>query len=75
MKIFLVRHGKTDANANKLFNGRNEKDLNDVGIQQAEELKERVKKTNWRNNIITSKKNCSYSKYIKYKKATNYFRW
>ncbi len=46
MKIFLVRHGKTDANANKLFNGRNEKDLNDVGIQQAEELKESVKKTN-----------------------------
>lgn len=27
-----------------MFNGRNEKDLNDVGIQQAEELKEKVKK-------------------------------
>ena len=38
MKLYFVRHGQTEANANQLFNGRNEKDLNAVGIKQAEKL-------------------------------------
>lgn len=38
MKIFLVRHGQTEANANHLFNGRNEKDLNETGVSQAQLL-------------------------------------
>lgn len=43
MKIFLVRHGQTEANANNLFNGRNEKDLNDTGVSQAKELSSQIK--------------------------------
>ncbi len=44
MKLFLVRHGQTEANANGLFNGRNEKDLNDVGVKQAEALIPEIEK-------------------------------
>ena len=43
MKIFLVRHGETQANVNKLFNGRNEKDLNAKGVSQAEKLSSQIK--------------------------------
>lgn len=44
MKLFLVRHGQTEANAKKLFNGRNEKDLNDVGVNQIVNLIPEVEK-------------------------------
>ncbi len=44
MKLFLVRHGQTEANAKKLFNGRNEKDLNDVGVNQVVNLIPEVEK-------------------------------
>ncbi|MDO4283174.1 MAG: histidine phosphatase family protein [Clostridia bacterium] len=38
MYLFLVRHGLTDANINNLFNGRNERDLNETGVKQAEKI-------------------------------------
>lgn len=44
MLIYLVRHGQTDANVNNLFNGRNERDLNETGISQAEELSSKIAK-------------------------------
>ena len=32
MKLYVVRHGQTEANVKHLFNGRNEKDLTEYGI-------------------------------------------
>ena len=42
MKVFLVRHGQTDTNINNLYNFRGE-DINQKGIQQAEDLREKIK--------------------------------
>ncbi len=43
MKLYIVRHGQTEANVNRLFNGRNQKDLTDFGIEQAERLASQLK--------------------------------
>lgn len=42
MKVFLVRHGQTDTNINNSYNFVNE-DINQNGIKQAEELRDRIK--------------------------------
>ena len=42
MKIYLVRHGQTDNNLNKLYNCQNE-DINQTGIEQAKVLREKIK--------------------------------
>ncbi len=44
MKLYVVRHGRTDCNDKKIFNGRFEEDINAEGIKQAEILKEKIKK-------------------------------
>ncbi len=36
--LFLVRHGETVDNANKIMQGQTQGQLNDVGVRQAEEL-------------------------------------
>lgn len=46
MNIYLVRHGQTDANVNKLFNGRNEGSLTQFGIEQAKSLLDIIKNLN-----------------------------
>ena len=51
MKIYLVRHGKTNSNLKKLFNTEDE-DINEIGIQQAETLREKIKDINY--DIIIS---------------------
>ncbi len=43
MKLYFVRHGQTEANVNHLFNGRNERDLTEFGIEQANSLANRMK--------------------------------
>lgn len=43
MNLYVVRHCQTNSNKNKLFNGRNDEDLNEYGIEQAKELKEHIK--------------------------------
>ena len=43
MKLYVVRHGQTEANVNHLFNGRNERDLTEFGIEQANSLANRMK--------------------------------
>ena len=44
MKIYLVRHGETDANKNKIMQGQSQNlQLNDNGIRQATTLKNKLK--------------------------------
>ena len=38
MKLFLVRHGQTEANLNQLYVGQGESKLTELGIQQAKNL-------------------------------------
>lgn len=42
MKIYLVRHGQTNSNLNGVFNTLDE-DINENGIKQAEELREKIR--------------------------------
>lgn len=42
MKIYIVRHGQVKSNALNVYNSEDE-DLNDKGIEQANELKEKIK--------------------------------
>ena len=42
MKVYIVRHGQVPHNALKQYNTSDE-DLNELGIQQAEELKDKIK--------------------------------
>ena len=42
MKIYLVRHGQTDSNSKGIYNFISE-DLNENGIKQAEELRDKIK--------------------------------
>ena len=51
MKVYIVRHGEVPHNALKQYNNENE-DLNENGIRQANELKERIKNINY--DIIIS---------------------
>lgn len=44
MKIYLVRHGETDANKEKIMQGQTQNlQLNQIGIQQATNLKNKLK--------------------------------
>lgn len=43
MKIYLVRHGQVNHNLYQHYN-REDEDLNETGIKQAEELREKMKK-------------------------------
>ena len=43
MKIYIVRHGKTDYNVNGRYAGRLDVALNDDGIKEAYEVKEKLK--------------------------------
>ena len=41
--LYLVRHGETVDNANKIMQGQTPGELNEQGIKQAEDLAERLK--------------------------------
>ena len=51
MKVYIVRHGEVPHNALKQYNNENEA-LNENGIRQANELKEKIKNINY--DIIIS---------------------
>lgn len=51
MKVYIVRHGEVPHNTLKQYNNENE-DLNENGIRQANELKEKIKNINY--DIIIS---------------------
>ncbi len=44
-RIYIVRHCETDANANKIFQGHTDLDINELGQKQLDALTERFKKT------------------------------
>lgn len=43
MKIYLVRHGQCNSNKKKIYNDKHE-DLNEEGLRQAKDLKEKIRK-------------------------------
>ena len=46
MKIYYVRHGQTDWNLErKMQGGQTEKELNETGIKQAEETRDKLQDT------------------------------
>ena len=51
MKVYIVRHGQVPHNAKKVYSNENE-DLNEVGLQQAKELKSNINFINY--DIIIS---------------------
>ena len=46
MDVYIVRHGQTDSNLAKVFNTL-EEDINENGIKQAEELRDKIKDINF----------------------------
>lgn len=46
MKIYIVRHGETDYNKKKVFQGQIDSHLTEEGIKQANDLAERLKNCN-----------------------------
>ena len=45
MKVYIVRHGQITNNALKLY-ATSDEDLTEIGIKQAEELREKIKDMN-----------------------------
>ena len=45
MKVLITRHGKTDWNLQRKIQGSVDTDLNEFGIKQAEEVREKLKDT------------------------------
>lgn len=54
MNLYIVRHGQTALNAEHRAQGRNGKPLNEVGIEQAKELKKKFEKGNIKFDYIYS---------------------
>ncbi|MGN0993237.1 MAG: histidine phosphatase family protein [Bacilli bacterium] len=54
MNLYIVRHGQTELNAEHRAQGRNGKTLNEVGIEQAKELKKKFEKENIKFHYIYS---------------------
>lgn len=46
MKIYIVRHGQTKCNKENKYNCRLDEDINEMGIEQAKQVREKVKKLN-----------------------------
>lgn len=43
MKLYVIRHGRTNCNDEHKYNGRLDEDINEVGMKQAQEAREKVK--------------------------------
>lgn len=46
MKLYVVRHGRTNCNERGIFNGRYDEDINIIGVHQAKILANKIKKLN-----------------------------
>lgn len=42
MNLFVIRHGITNSNKLNIFNGHYDEDLNEIGIQQIEQISEKI---------------------------------
>lgn len=67
MNVYIVRHGQVPHNALKQYNTRDE-DLNELGIQQAEELRNKIKHINFDIVISSPLLRATHTEYI----LTNY---
>ncbi|MBP7248292.1 MAG: histidine phosphatase family protein, partial [Negativicutes bacterium] len=47
MKIYLVRHGQTEWNKQKRYQGSKDIGLDNTGLDQAEKLAEKLKNIQW----------------------------
>ncbi len=47
MRLYVLRHGQTDVNLMGLINARNDEDLNETGIRQAEEMGDRLQEVDY----------------------------
>lgn len=43
MKLYVIRHGRTNCNDEHKYNGRLDEDINETGVKQAKEAREKVK--------------------------------
>ena len=43
MKLYVIRHGRTDCNNQKKYNCRYDEDINDEGVEQAKKARDTVK--------------------------------
>lgn len=46
MKLYVIRHGTTDLNNKNLYNGRCDEDINEEGIREAKEARDKLLKYN-----------------------------
>ena len=46
MNLYVIRHGQTNCNIEKMYNGRYNEDINEVGIKQAIEASKKIEKLN-----------------------------
>lgn len=46
MKIYVIRHGRTNCNDERKYNGKLDEDINEVGIEQAKEARKQIKDLN-----------------------------
>lgn len=44
MELYVVRHGRTNCNAENKYNGKLDEDINEIGIEQAKSASKEVKK-------------------------------
>ena len=43
MEIYVVRHGRVPSNDNKIISGRSNEELTEIGIKQAESVRDKIK--------------------------------
>ena len=70
MKIYIVRHGQTKCNVENKYNCRLDEDINEMGIEQAKQAREKVKKINIDLIICSPMKRTKHTKsnYAKHQK-------
>ncbi|WP_409975391.1 histidine phosphatase family protein [Bacillus sp. Bva_UNVM-123] len=70
--LYVIRHGETEWNTEKRFQGRLDSDLTDKGKTDAKELSERLKEIEFERIISSpSKRTMETAKFVKGEKTTN----
>ena len=74
MKIYIVRHGQTKCNVENKYNCRLDEDINEMGIEQAKQAREKVKKIN-ENKKYRELLNSDLEQFEELKKTARHTRW